>query len=245
MPIASLSDFKKDEEDNKDTQSYVGGEKSGLAVQNPGDKDADQWKRMQEMAQSQMASGSAAPGGSSVVVTVYRNGFTVGDGPFRPVTDPANKKFMDEMVAGNCPQELQQANGADVSVALNDKHTEEYKTSSASGPVAFAGVGEGQTLSSSSAAAATTTVQAGLGSVQVDDAKPKKPVQIRFHDGQKKAQQFNEDHTVGDLRNFIQECVGGVAMQIMGGFPPKPITDDAQTLKAAGLLGAAVTVRPA
>ncbi|CAE7229236.1 PUX4 [Symbiodinium necroappetens] len=55
----------------------------------------------------------------------------------------------------------------------------------------------------------------------VDATKPKTKIQIRFHDGTRKAQEFNEDHTVGDLRGFCAQCVGGQAMTIMGGFPPK------------------------
>lgn len=55
----------------------------------------------------------------------------------------------------------------------------------------------------------------------------------------------SQDHTVGDLQAFCAQCVGGMAMTIMGGFPPKPITDSSLTLKAAGLLNAAVTVKPA
>ena len=50
-------------------------------------------------------------------VTIYRNGFTVpssvdsaarsrlgqvGDGPFRPLSDPLNKKFMDRIQRKRC-----------------------------------------------------------------------------------------------------------------------------------------------
>eukprot|EP00930_Biecheleria_cincta_P073487 TRINITY_DN60777_c0_g1_i1.p1 TRINITY_DN60777_c0_g1~~TRINITY_DN60777_c0_g1_i1.p1 ORF type:complete len:173 (+),score=35.65 TRINITY_DN60777_c0_g1_i1:80-598(+) len=104
--------------------------------------------------------------------------------------------------------------------------------------------GEGNTLGGSSSSSAAA-VQADKGTVNVDASKPKGKIQIRFHDGSRKAQEFNEDHTVLDLRNFCAQCVGGQAMTIMGGFPPKPVTDDALTLKDAGLLNAAVTVKPA
>jgi UBX domain-containing protein 1 len=240
MPIASLDDFKKKEdEDKKATQSYAGGDKSGLAIQNPGDE--DQWKKMQEMA---MAGGSAGPLPSDhVVVTVYRNGFTVGDGPFRPLSDPLNKKFMDEMAQGRAPAELQAGRSEQVHVAVHDKRGEDYKEPPAPAYVKFSG--EGNSLGGSSSSAAAPAVEASQGTIQVDDSKPKTKVQIRFHDGQKKAQEFNQDHTVGDLRAFCQQCVGGQAMAIKGGFPPKPITDDSLTLKDAGLCGAAVNVMPA
>jgi len=79
---------------------------------------------------------------------------------------------------------------------------------------------------------------------QVDATKTLAKIQIRFQDGSKKAQQFNEDHTVGDLRRFCAQATGQ-AMSIKGGFPPRLLTDDEQTIKDAGLCGALVNVAPA
>jgi len=212
MPIASLDDYKKkqaeDDASSKATQSYAGGEKSGLAIQHPGDE--ERLKKMQELA---MQSGNAGPLPSDHrVVTLYSNGFVVDDGPFRPMSDPLNKKFMDEMAQGRCPAEWQEGRSDAGHVALQDKHQEEYKEPPPPAYVKFSG--EGNTLSSSSSAA--PSVQADQGAMEVDASKPKTKIQIRFHDGQKKQQEFNEDHTVGDLRRFVQQCVGGQAMIIMG-----------------------------
>mmetsp|Transcript_77295 Transcript_77295/g.185163 ORF Transcript_77295/g.185163 Transcript_77295/m.185163 type:complete len:243 (-) Transcript_77295:67-795(-) len=242
MPgFGSLDEMRKkeEEEDKKNTDSYVGGDKSGLAVEHP-DSNKDAFQRMQQLASGGGASGPLPD--DHRVVTVYRNGFTVGDGPFRPLSDPLNKKFMDEMAAGRCPAELQGPEGSEpVHVAVHDKRGEEYKEPPAPSYVKFSG--EGNTLGGSSSS--TAAVEADKGTMAVDDAKPKTKLQIRFHDGTRKAQEFNEDHTVGDLQAFCAQCVGGMAMTIMGGFPPKPITDSSLTLKAAGLLNAAVTVKPA
>merc|ERR1711972_531899 len=161
-----------------------------------------------------------------------------------------NKKFMDEMAAGRCPSELQAGSREPVHVALHDKRSEDYKEPPPPAYTKFSGGGNSLGGSSSGAAsapasAAPSNVQADQGTVQVDASKPKTKLQIRFHDGQKKAHEFNEDHTVGDLRSFCSQCVGGQAMTIMGGYPPKPVTDNALTLKDAGLCGAMVTVKPA
>eukprot|EP00927_Polykrikos_kofoidii_P068304 TRINITY_DN63667_c0_g1_i1.p1 TRINITY_DN63667_c0_g1~~TRINITY_DN63667_c0_g1_i1.p1 ORF type:complete len:179 (-),score=37.29 TRINITY_DN63667_c0_g1_i1:155-691(-) len=119
------------------------------------------------------------------------------------------------------------------------------ESASAAAPASTAFAGEGITLGGgSSAAAAPVTVQTEAGSVQLDSSKPTTKVQIRFPDGQRRAQEFNQDHTVGDLRSFCIQCVGGQSMAIMGGFPPKELTDDSVTLKAGGLCGAAVSLRP-
>jgi len=242
--FGSLDELRKKEEEERGIQSYSGGEKSGLAVLNPDkDKDKDdQWKRMQ-----QMASGSSGPVPSDHRnVTVYRNGFVVDGGPLRPSSDPLNKKFMDEMAAGRCPAELQAGAREPVHVALHDKRGEDYKEPPGPAHSKFSGGGNSLGGSSSAAAAppAPSVIQAE-GSVEVDASKPKTRLQIRFHDGQKKAQEFNEGHTVGDLRAFCSQVVGGQAMTVMGGYPPKPLTDDAVTLKDAGLCGAMVTVKPA
>jgi len=232
--FGSLSDMKKKEEEEakakgqgRETESYVGGHHSGMAVENPD----DHFKRMQELGQSSNASSSGAR-----QITMYKDGFTVDDGPLRPLSDPLNKKFMDDVAKGQVPAEFGAA--ADVNVAVTDKRGEEYKEPSAVG---------------SASSSRTPTVPAkiddpvaakGEGCVTVDISKPATKIQIRFHDGSKKAQEFNQDHTVGDLRAFCSQ-VTGQPMTIKGGFPPKPLTDDAQTLKDAGLCGAAVTVQPA
>ena len=44
-------------------------------------------------------------------VTIYADGFTINDGVFRPLSDPLNKKFYDDIHAGQCPDELRQAGG--------------------------------------------------------------------------------------------------------------------------------------
>mmetsp|Transcript_62201 Transcript_62201/g.133746 ORF Transcript_62201/g.133746 Transcript_62201/m.133746 type:complete len:366 (-) Transcript_62201:64-1161(-) len=75
----------------------------------------------------------------------------------------------------------------------------------------------------------------------VDDSKPKTKIQLQFPDGSKKAEEFNLDHTVGDLRAVCKKTVGQ-EVKVKGGFPPKDLTDDTQTLEAAGLKGARVTI---
>ena len=58
-------------------------------------------------------------------MTLYADGFTVNDGPFRPASDPANQKFIDDIQAGDCPAELRKGT-APVDVAVQDKRKEKY-----------------------------------------------------------------------------------------------------------------------
>ena len=54
---------------------------------------------------------------------------------------------------------------------------------------------------------------------------------------------FNLTHTVADIRRFIKasraDMQPNYALQ-MAGFPPKQLTNDAETIKDAGLEGAVV-----
>jgi UBX domain-containing protein 1 len=210
----------------KGTESYAGGSVSGMGVFNPGDE--DDFKRMQQHATSGPAEGARQ-------ITIYRNGFTVDGGPLRSLEDPLNKKFYDDIVRGQVPEEFAAA-GSDVNVSLTDQREKDYSPPAASSSQ--------PSRTPAAPAKIDNPVAGGDASVSVDASKPTTKIQIRFHDGSKKAQEFNQDQTVGDLRNFCSQ-VTGVAMTIKGGFPPKPLTDDTQTLKDAGLCGAAVTVAPA
>lgn len=77
--------------------------------------------------------------------------------------------------------------------------------------------------------------------VVVDASKPKTKIQLQLPDGSKKVEEFNCDHTVGDLRSVCAKTVGQ-AVKVKGGFPPKDLEDDAQTIEAAGLKGAQIRV---
>jgi hypothetical protein len=84
-------------------------------------------------------------------------------------------------------------------------------------------------------------VQAAAKELVVDPSKPKTKIQLQLPDGSKRAEEFNCDHTVGDLRALCVKILGQT-VKVKGGFPPKDIEDDALTLEAAGLKGAQVRV---
>ena len=56
---------------------------------------------------------------------------------------------------------------------------------------------------------------------------------------------FNLSHTVADIRRFIRAARPDLspAFSLLNatGFPPKPLSDDAATIKGAGLAGGMVT----
>lgn len=51
---------------------------------------------------------------------VYKNGFIVEDGPFRPLTNQDNQKFMNEIDKGYIPQELVKKGYKELGIAIED-----------------------------------------------------------------------------------------------------------------------------
>lgn len=133
----SLSDYKKDDKDDKKkkTTSYVGGEKSGMAVENPTDIDGIVEKARQGGKQH-AESGSDKP---QLKITLYSNGFVVGDGPFRPYDAPESQQFMKELNEGYVPQEVRGQYKGGVDVGLEDKRKEAYRPPTPPKYVAYSG----------------------------------------------------------------------------------------------------------
>lgn len=74
--------------------------------------------------------------------------------------------------------------------------------------------------------------------ITVDERKPKTKLQIRLADGTKLVQEFNHDHLISDVFMFVG-CQDGFASNFImkGGFPPREIMDNGETIKQGDLLG--------
>ena len=123
---------------------------------------------------------------------------------------------------------------------------------------AFAG--EGRTLGGSSDPPAESGASGGEGQggsgawptaerppVVVDESAAVTEVQVRLP-GSPQRFRLNKTHTVADLKQLIEAALDKLgeaprAYTLMCGFPPKPLTDNAASVEAAGLVGAAVTHR--
>eukprot|EP00026_Physarum_polycephalum_P010849 Phypoly_transcript_11031.p1 GENE.Phypoly_transcript_11031~~Phypoly_transcript_11031.p1 ORF type:complete len:404 (+),score=87.42 Phypoly_transcript_11031:68-1213(+) len=177
-------------------------------------------------------------------VTFWRNGFTVDNGPFRTMDDPANEQFLEDISRGVVPTELEQGAppGTNYSVNLVDKRQEEYKEPPKPKVQAFSG--SGQTLGSTASApppAATQPAAKPPGSFQVDESQPTTSIQLRLGDGTRLVAKFNHTHTVGDIRRFVDAARRGTqAYNLMTTFPQKVLTDNTQTIAAAGLQNAVI-----
>lgn len=96
-------------------------------------------------------------------------------------------------------------------------------------------------------AAAVSSAPAVVAPVIVDDSRPTTSVQLRLADGSRTVARFNTDHTVGDIRAFINNHAASsgraapvtYTLQTVG-FPPRQLTDPTQTIEQAGLANSVV-----
>lgn len=186
-----------------------------------------------------------------VDISFWTNGFTVNDGPLRKFDDPENAQFLQSLMKSECPKELEPANRKSTVHVNLVKKQEKYHESQRS-RIAFQGVGRTLGSGSSSesqnptpaATAATahhsTSPSTGLS---VDGSLPSTSIQLRLSDGTRMVARFNCQHTVGDIRAFIDSSRPGAArtyqLQTVG-FPPKQLTDATMTIEQAGLVNSVV-----
>lgn len=185
----------------------------------------------------------------NTVLKLWKDGFTVGDGPLRSYHDEENKEFLQAVVKGEVPQELlRMAKGGEVNVDMEDHKHEEYK------PVkkklaAFAG--EGRALGSatptvvSSYEPQATQSSAVDVSVDIDESLPITTVRIQLGDGRRVTQKFNHSHTIAQIYSFVRNYGNGSSRQfkLMTTFPNKELKEDATTLKDGNLLNAVIVQR--
>jgi len=267
--FSDLASEEDDDEDN--VKWYTGGEKSGLQVQAPKknkdqiiDNVMDSAKALgaqlpsEYQPESTTFSGSGyrlgnQPNAKSQPIAsstkkeirkslfMWEDGFSIDDGPLRQFNDPANKAFIDCVMQGKIPPELQSGQN-EITVDLLDKRGEQYKKPQ---PKPFSG--SGQTLGRSSSSVpvpldtnknqATNTPY----TIKIDESQPTTSIQIRLHDGSRLVAKFNLTHKISDIRAYINSTKPtSSGYDLMTSFPQKILTDESQTLGGAGLNNAVV-----
>ncbi len=229
----SLDDYKKKEDPKekdkrKNTDSYVGGKSSGLAVENPEDKygknDAEGFQKCKD----------------HLKLKVYKNGFIVDDGPFRPLTKPENQKFMDEVKKGYIPKELVDKGYKDLGIALdNSQEKEDYEPPKEEKKFeAF--TGKGKSLGNVD----TSNLKINKGaSFNVDKTKPVCKINIRLFNGELISEEFNTTNTLQDIFNFVTKASGSNKFSLLDGFPPRPLTEFNKTIEQLKLAGSTLIQR--
>lgn len=93
---------------------------------------------------------------------------------------------------------------------------------------------------------ALTTAPTPSPGLVVDDTQSTTSIQLRLADGTRMVSRFNNNHTIRDIRGFINasrpDGPRTYQLQTMG-FPPKQLTDLDQTIDAAGIANSVVIQR--
>lgn len=190
----------------------------------------------------------------AVTIAFYRNGvFTVDDGEPRRMDDPANAPFMQAIMRGQCPPEL---DPGDPSIQINVnlvRRDEEYTPPAQPRHKAFGGTahklsepaGGGDAGASSSAAAAAAPAGLSVPWEGADQSLPLTSIQLRLADGSRMVAEFNLQHTVADIRRFIRASRPDTptAYRLSTAFPPRQLDDDGATIEAAGLANSVIIQR--
>jgi len=262
--IHGLSSFNRrnnedDGDDDVDDENnrYVGGVDSrgggsGLAVQpNPSNDGVEGMFRLASFEPSAPSPGSSTPStvGSSNrhMITMYRSGFTVDNGPYRRLDDPANAEFLRSLSTGRTPREF--GSSRETQVGLVDKRSQEYETREQQQPTGFTGAGE--TLGS------TTTVEDGNVSHIIDPSEippndeeisnDQTSIQVRLLSGKRFILKISKSASIRQLALKINASgnAGDSSYILVAGYPPKPITNLCATIEEAGLSNSSVTQKKA
>ncbi|XP_049803757.1 UBX domain-containing protein 11-like isoform X1 [Schistocerca nitens] len=75
---------------------------------------------------SYTGAGAMFKAGDSIPLTIYSNGLVLSDGPFRPYSDINTKMFVQDIIDGYFPSELQNYYPDGVAFKVIDKHTVHY-----------------------------------------------------------------------------------------------------------------------
>ncbi|KAI9658569.1 MAG: hypothetical protein M1821_002129 [Bathelium mastoideum] len=264
-----------DEEDDENGQDFfAGGEKSGLAVQNPKNAqdhirnmlerarqslprpggDDEEQPRSRFTGQGQTLGGddtpsqivpdphenaSRPPPRVNRVLHLWRDGFSIDDGPLCHYDDPQHAATLEMINRGRAPLDiLNVERGQEVDLSLDPRKDEDYRPPK---KVYKPFSGSGQRLGSpvpglalSSASSAVPPASSTQGpDVTVDESAPTLRLQIRLADGTNLRTRFNTTHTVNDVYRFVNASNPGSSSRsyvLMTTFPNKDHPDSSIAL---------------
>lgn len=182
------------------------------------------------------------------VLKLWKNGFTVNDGPLRSFDDPKNKEFLSSIQRGELPQELiRDADGGEVHLDMQDHRDEEfvppknkyvlyndgYKLGSPT-PTVVSNATPNEKVNNETKAKANLKLNESASSTQV---------QVRLSDGSRLVIKLNNSHTVRDIRSYINTArpeYNQRVYSLLTSFPNKELTDDSETLEQGKLQNAVI-----
>ncbi|RWS29376.1 NSFL1 cofactor p47-like isoform X2 [Leptotrombidium deliense] len=250
--IATLNTLNSSSDDEEHGQAfYAGGsEHSGQQMLGPGKK-----KNPNDMIQSifnsakehgAMADKSAMEteqrGTTNLVLKMWRNGFSVDDGPLRLYEEQDNAQFLQTVSRGEIPRELaRNAGGNEINLSLEDHRNEDYVQPKKE-VQPFSGKGNRLGAAAPEMTSTTPAVNEPV-ELKVDESKPVTNVQIRLADGSRIPLKVNLSTTIREIRNHICQLRPQYASQpfvLMTTFPNQQLTEENLTVEEAKLQNALI-----
>ncbi|UXI18077.1 cAMP-specific 3' 5'-cyclic phosphodiesterase isoform I isoform X13 [Sarcoptes scabiei] len=192
-----------------------------------------------------------------ITLNLWRNGFSIDDGPLRSYEDPADAEFLEAIRCGKIPKEFSKQSKSEVHLKMKDCRTQDYqpppkKMFSGEGQRLGAPTPNESVLNKSSQPATTDSVSKETAEaeavrfLQLDTNRPQTRVQIRLIDGSRLVAQINTDRTISDLRQYI--CLARpdynfLLFEMMTTFPNKVIEDESTSIEKSGLANSSVVLR--
>ncbi|KAF9443374.1 ubiquitin-like protein [Macrolepiota fuliginosa MF-IS2] len=174
-------------------------------------------------------------------ITLWQDGFQIEDGELMHDDDPEHAQILADLIAGNAPiSVLNVRPGQPVELRINPRQQELYRPSA--GVRAFRGSGQRLGAPVPDLIPGSSTMPGSFS----PPARPTTSVQVRLADGTRLVCRMNLNHTIGDIRNFINASrPENVARPYTIGttFPNRILEDDAATIESAGLVNSVVVQR--
>jgi len=190
---------------------------------------------------------------------MWQDGFSIDDGPLRDYNDQENREFLTDVMKGRIPRELiREARGGEVMVNMEDHKDKPFEkpkvtakpfqgSGNVLGSIAPAVVANDSSSSANASGESAALSEADAQKrVNVDTSKTMTTLQVRLMSGGRLIVKLNDSNTISDLRQYIRLLKPDTPpnFSLHTTFPNKEHTDDSATLKDAGLLGAAILMRP-
>ncbi|KAI9028346.1 hypothetical protein CLU79DRAFT_880022 [Phycomyces nitens] len=225
--IRTLNDIgsgnRNDESEDEDHENFfAGGEKSGGAGHDE-DHEAESSRPSyfsgsgytlgsdetpsQQVGTPDTSSNEASQAPITRYLTFWRNGFSVDDGPLFRYDDPANEAMLSAINSGRAPLSLLNVqHGQAVDVRVAKRQDEDFVPPPKSPPKPFESAGH--RLGSPASYIPTTPgafpTSSSVEAPRVDSTQPTTSIQIRLADGTRLVAKLNHNHTVADIRQYIE-----------------------------------------
>ena len=238
--MGDVKDTNKDKDSSKRKETYIGGESSGLAVE---DNSKIESKIVSKAKQSSNSRPSNQSNGneSKIKITLYMNGFVLStDETFRPYTEPHNQEFLKDILEERVPAELRDRLNGDVEISLEDRRSEEYVIKAPPrDPFQGEAISIGQTVVKAHPA---NEVDQGTEFDILIEGLPVFQINLRFPDGLKKTLRVNKCTKFAKIRETVQRISKSKNIKISKVFPCASIEADDKTVEELDIFDSTLNV---